>query len=83
MKPNPQQIIRDFWEEYKSHAVPANAPEVQQVETRRAFYTGFTASMHLLQSLDDGMSDKEALELLQKVEDEITGFLTLIKLGVN
>lgn len=71
--------IERQWRSYRAEVLPANAPTVQMVECRRAFYAGAQAlRTAFLDTSDDPRT--EAAELLA-IEDELHQFLRDVKAG--
>lgn len=62
--------VSDFWTDYKEKVVPTNAPEVQVVETRKAFYAGGIALVSLIHQMD--MTDPA--KSFKAIEDELMQF---------
>jgi hypothetical protein len=71
------RIIEAGWKTYEILAVPAGAPEIQRVESRRAFFAG---AQHLfgsmLVSIDpDGEATAADEHRMAQIDAELTDFL--------
>jgi hypothetical protein len=78
-----RQIIESEWQAYRRQVVPANAPEVQMLECRRAFWAGasslFGAIMNIL---EPGTEATEAdLDLMTAISEELKAFVADVKRG--
>jgi hypothetical protein len=60
-KPQARPIIETEWRNFAELVLPVNAPTVQHVEMRCAFYAGAMSLFHaLITGLDDGEEPTEA-----------------------
>lgn len=66
--------IADEWDEFAKHVVPPDAPDVQRVEMRVAFYAGATALLWLGARIA-GFSDDAAQSVWQSLHDESAAFV--------
>jgi len=70
-----RETIRAMWQEYRRAVIPADAPPVQIVECRRAFYGGLWALMCRLYANADGtMTDTAAADYMKDLEAEMRRF---------
>jgi hypothetical protein len=78
-----RELIGDAWRQYAEHIVPADAPEVQMIETRRAFYAGAIACFQgLMAMLDPGTEATEAdLAKMDALDAEIKRWLADLGAG--
>lgn len=75
---NPHVLAR-AWESYRAKVLPPDAPDVQVVETRRAFYAGATIVLEICKRV--GAPDvSEDLGVLQfeMLDREIVAFMARI-----
>lgn len=67
--------IAKAWEEYRTGVLPKNAPPIQVMETRRAFYAGaqcfFAAT---LEFSDQDTPDERGVDALEAMNQELQGF---------
>lgn len=70
-----KETVRAMWLEYRRAVIPADAPPVQIIECRRAFYGGAWA-LFCRQSgnAGAGMSDAEACAWFAELEAEMQRF---------
>jgi hypothetical protein len=76
--------LRKQFATYQAAVIPANAPEVQRQECRRAFFAGAKALMH---EIVNGLSDEEQttdqdLDLMAGLERELDAFADMTKRGL-
>ena len=76
-------IIEDGWKEYEADIIPADAPEVQRVESRRAFYAGaFVLFQGMLNNVSHGPGHSDADDrLMEGLKDELEHFYAELKAG--
>lgn len=65
--------IAAWWDDFAARVLPEDAPEVQRVEMRRAFYAG-VASLLITQKKLADLTDDEGAAALDKIEREYTAF---------
>jgi hypothetical protein len=72
------------WDLYRSTIIPPDAPTVQVMETRRAFYAGAEAVVRgVLTALDPDEDPTEAdLKTMARIDEELVEFGKLIERGV-
>lgn len=68
-----ERTLEDQCNEYLS-IIPKGAPEVQIVETRRAFMAGASAMFFTLVQVSDNRSEEEAGSVLSKYSEELMKF---------
>ena len=76
-------MLNDAWLSYAEEVIPANAPEVQRSELRRAFYAGARV---LFDGVVNGVSEGEEptladLALMDAIKAELGQFLKDLKAG--
>lgn len=66
----------EIWKSYRQRVLPPTAPEVQVIETRRAFYAGAWAILNHLSDLMSAGEDvtDEDLDFVQRFHDELKQF---------
>ena len=72
-----RKLVETGWRQYVERVLPTNAPRVQIVECRRAYYAG---AYHLLSSLTseaggDEVSEDDGVSILQSVATELNQFV--------
>jgi hypothetical protein len=75
--PNKPRTLADAWASYAAEVIPATAPVVQRVETRRGFYAGAKALMRVVLNVtSDGpdMTDEDLVKM-DALESEIEAFM--------
>lgn len=77
-------LMAEEWDKYARTILPQDAPTVQKVETRRAFYAG--AQSILFRVLEHFATDNPEpsdadLALMQSVHDELQDFAESVKAG--
>lgn len=68
--------IKKLWDKYHAEAIPANAPLIQIVETRRAFYAG-AASLFMTmieETKQNEMDEEKGTIYLAEINAEIDQF---------
>ncbi len=68
--------IAELWGSYKREVLPRNAPDVQVVECRRAFYAGCQGLLGtIMRELTDGPDEQEPdLKMMQDIDRELKEF---------
>lgn len=76
--------IETAWLSYRAVVIPAAAPSVQVIESRRAFYAGAQALLGLLlNQLGPESEPTEAdLEMMDEIERELKTFARNVEAGV-
>lgn len=69
--------LKDHWESYLNEVLPKNAPEIQKVECRRAFYAGALA---IWVTVISGVSEAEEITgsdllLMNTIKNEFAEYL--------
>lgn len=73
-------IIEAEWETYRRMTIPPDAPPIQLIEMRRAFYFGANALMHINQCIGEpDISEDAGLSILSSIRAELDAFLTAIQ----
>lgn len=77
--------IEDQWIEFRGKVIPADAPPVQVIEMRRAFYAGVEALLRITQTAFDSSSEATDgdVQVLVDVESELKEFARLVQNGVR
>jgi hypothetical protein len=61
-----KRTIHDWWDGYRASVIPKDAPEIQIMESRRAFYGGFGATLRIFDAIsDDDVSEDEGVAWLE------------------
>lgn len=71
------KLIADAWRDFEIQIVPLDAPKVQRVETRRAFYQGAIAMFSgIVRMLEPGQEPTEKdLGKMDAIQAEIDQFM--------
>lgn len=71
-----RRVLTDEWEHYARAILPAGAPDVQKVETRRAFYAGAAALFTLMTGGLDEDSEPTELDIafVEVLSQELAAF---------
>jgi hypothetical protein len=64
--------IQEEFDSYRKAVIPADAPLVQVVECRRAFYAGAQALRHIVLNAPEGLAGRR---FLIEVEEELRDFV--------
>jgi hypothetical protein len=74
--PGPDGPIAGEWRSYREGVLPAEAPDVQVLETKRAFYAGAWALLQLMLNLDEGTLDAtdQDLRVMDVIHQELQSF---------
>lgn len=80
MKPG---LIAQAWLSYRSRVLPQDAPSIQVIECRRAFYAGAQAFWTEMQALSGPGSDATADEAraLDSLQQELRQFARSVEAG--
>ena len=79
-----QQLIEEEWLEFSLMVMPPNAPAVQRIEMRRAFYAGAHALLCLMQQKVSAGTDDPTeadLDMMQGLSDELAAFNAEVAAG--
>ena len=76
------KTIHEVWESLEAAAIPADAPDIQRQEMRRAFYAGAQAMLHLAFSVGpESVSEDEGAAMLERWRLEVLAFSRAIREG--
>lgn len=73
--------IRLRWREYETKAVPADAPFIQLVETRRAYFAGAMALLDVLLVARERESPRQFVESMDELKRESEDFRAEVEAG--
>jgi hypothetical protein len=75
--------IRQSWASYRANVIPADAPEIQLKECRRAFYGGAQAVLrNVVDTLTtDGEPTEEELSYVASLQAELHAFGEAVEAG--
>lgn len=78
-----RQLMAEQWDQFARGVLPANCPEDQRREMRRAFYAGAQAILfRVIEAFAPGSEPtEEDLLIMQGVHDELQEFGKLIQQG--
>ncbi len=74
------RTIREEWQSYALGVIPSGAPKVQFQECKRAFYAGARSLLQLMRQAGE-MTDREAVTMLGRLEQELTAFRRDVEAG--
>lgn len=74
------ETINEKWKSFEAAVIPRNAPQVQRIEMKRAFFAGFHQCLCDLTAISGGDED-EALASLDRYQKEAKGFSIAIMEG--
>jgi len=79
------QTIADFWTSYRRDVVPADAPPVQLIECRRAFYAGAAAMLSGMMDAagEPGEPGEQDIRRVEDLAGEVSRFALGASFGVN
>lgn len=77
------KLIADAWRDFEIQVIPLDAPEVQRVESRRAFYAGaVTLFSGIMSILEPGEEPTEQdLETMDAIKAEIDAYAKELRDG--
>jgi hypothetical protein len=83
--PDKELLIEKAWLSYHSAVIPRDAPEVQIVESRRAFYAGAHSLLTtILGILEPGAEATEGdLRTMDLIQAELLRFNAQVKAGIK
>jgi hypothetical protein len=71
----PANRINAEWVSYSRQVLPRDAPAVQRIETRRAFYAGAAAMHAILRALgEDDVSEDDGVDVIEETLRELKAF---------
>lgn len=74
--------IAAFWESYRREVLPADAPDIQVQECRRAFYAGAKAVVAIVTEIgDDSVTEDQGLDILTGLHEECRTFVADVMRG--
>lgn len=68
------KTLSDYWEEFAERILHPDAPLVQRLEVRRAFYVGAASVLEAYLVIGTERDEEFATQVLRNLEDEITVF---------
>ena len=77
--------LEEEWDKLRALAIPADAPTVQLIEMRRAFFAGAEAFFRIQQRAYDGSTPEPTeadLQVLTDLDNEIRDFAAKLAAGV-
>ncbi|HMG17670.1 MAG TPA: hypothetical protein VK573_03010 [Gemmatimonadales bacterium] len=75
-------MIGDAWASYLAEVVPADAPEVQREECKRAFYAGATAMYQAVMEAMEPTDEDACAARLTALHHELQGFVRLFLISL-
>lgn len=74
--------IAEQWGVFEARVIPKDAPQVQRLEMKRAFYGGAAGLLSMMLKIaDSGMSDEAGGAVMDGWEDECQRFAQEVKRG--
>lgn len=74
------KTINERWKEFEAEVLPPEAPKVQRIEMKRAFFSGFATAHRFNFELAD-LSEAEAEAGLRSLLKQCEGFFIAVKEG--
>lgn len=72
--------LQALWQSYADDVLPKDAPTVQRIETRRAFYAGAQAFFGVMTNMADA-SDDAGVAVLEGLRQELRSFVADVESG--
>lgn len=66
--------LKEEWEEFSAAVIPEGSPQVQFDEMEKAYYGGAATMFTLMSSSTDNENEKEAMEGIQSLFEEVREF---------
>jgi hypothetical protein len=78
-----QLRIKEAWRSYRNEVIPSDAPNIQHIESRRAFYAGAQALLAILMTmLEPGTEATEAdIRKMDEIAAELKRFSNDVREG--
>jgi hypothetical protein len=76
-------LMAEQWDGFSRKVMPADAPQVQRQEMRRAFYAGAQAILHgvIAAFAPESEPTVEDLQIMADLDNELSAFAELVKAG--
>ena len=76
------RTVQEKWESYLAEALPADAPEEQVIECRRAFYAGSHVALSMVMEIGRTASSTDAYRgMIDGLTEELNAFHALVRRG--
>lgn len=73
--------LQSQWQSYADNVLPKDAPTVQRIETRRAFYAGAGAFFGLMTGDVCDVSDDAGVAMIENWRQELAAFNAAVQAG--
>lgn len=67
--------ILDAWTDFENDVIPLDAPPIQHIEMRRAFYAGAIAILQFTKKIADIPDEREGMQMLERLHVEKRAFM--------
>lgn len=77
------KTVAQQWASFEESVMPKNAPSIQRIEMRRAFYAGFYSALMagLQMANESGDDDDLGATMMQALHDECARFMADVREG--
>jgi hypothetical protein len=65
------KTIKEAWNSFETHIIPKNAPALQKIEMKKAFYAGAWGMVNILINLEDKEGDNMTDEKMEEYIDKL------------
>lgn len=78
-----QPTMAENWKRFAEMVLPADAPDIQRSEMRKAFYAGATAFMGIMEELtdEDVEPTERDMEMVEAIHRELQDFAEAVGAG--
>jgi hypothetical protein len=78
-----QPSMAENWKRFAEMVLPADAPDIQRSEMRKAFYAGATAILGIMEELTDECTEPtdRDMEMVEAVHRELQDFAAAVGAG--
>ena len=73
--------IEKLWDTYEKAVIPANAGEIQRMESKRAFYAGVGSLFDLVTTKSAELTEDEAMAYMTSIADDAHAFAAQVIAG--
>ena len=84
MNKMPVKTIEQRWESFEKNVINPNAPEIQRVEMRNAFYAGAESMLQgVMVASEASVSDEEGVDILESYHQQMRDFAQELRNRLN
>ena len=77
------KTLNEMWIKWQQEVLPVGCPKGQQVESRRAFFSGAMCMLMLVKHMPLSEDEDEGVAILQKWETELVAFFDRVGKGLE